>query len=132
VADDTGGNVWVETGEPTNHSYLVLKKSPEEMAQIIYSLKLEDSRKRPRIIVTTDGESDDKCSFVRFLLYTTDFDIEGLIYTNSKWHLKGNGTSWMHDFIDQYAKVRDNLLVHHPGYPSAERLKSLILYRTDG
>ena len=126
VADDTGGNVWVESGQPTNHSYLVLKKSPEELAQIIYSLKLEDARKRPRIIVTTDGESDDKCSFVRFLIYTTEFDIEGLIYTNSKWHPEGNGTQWMHDFIDQYAKVRDNLLVHHPGYPSAERLKSLI------
>jgi inosine-uridine nucleoside N-ribohydrolase len=42
VADDTGGNVWVETQQPTNHAYLVLKIRPEEMAQIIYSLKLED------------------------------------------------------------------------------------------
>lgn len=40
VADDNGGNIWVKTDEPTNHAYLVLKKSPEEMAQIIYSLKL--------------------------------------------------------------------------------------------
>ncbi len=79
---------------------------------------------KPRTIVTTDGESDDKCSFVRFLLYTTDFDVEGLIYTNSMWHLKGNGTQWMHDFIDEYAKVHDNLLVHHPDYPAAESLKS--------
>ena len=126
VADDEGGNVWAETDKPTNHSYLVLKINPREMAQIIYSLKLEDARRRPRVIVTTDGESDDKCSFVRFLLYTTDFDIEALIYTNSKWHPEGNGTQWMHDFIDEYEKVRDNLLVHHPGYPSAERLKSLI------
>jgi hypothetical protein len=90
------------------------------MAQIIYSLKLEDARKRPRVIVTTDGESDDKCSFVRFLLYTSDFDIEAMIYTNSKWHLKGNGTQWMHDFIDEYAKVYNNLLVHDPLYPSPE------------
>jgi hypothetical protein len=81
---------------------------------------------KPRIIVTTDGESDDKCSFVRFLLYTTDFDIAGLIYTNSKWHPKGNGTQWMHDFIDEYAKVHGNLLVHHPDYPAPEQLKSLI------
>lgn len=41
VADDNGGNVWVESSEPTNHSYLVLTISPEEMAQIIYSLKLK-------------------------------------------------------------------------------------------
>lgn len=79
---------------------------------------------KPRTIVTTDGESDDKCSFVRFLLYTTDFDVEGLIYTNSMWHLKGNGTKWMHDFIDEYSKVYDNLKVHHPGYPTADFLKS--------
>lgn len=81
---------------------------------------------KPRTIVTTDGESDDKCSFVRFLLYTSDFDIEGLIYTNSMWHLKGNGTQWMHDFIDEYAKVYDNLQVHNPGYPTADFLKSRI------
>jgi hypothetical protein len=81
---------------------------------------------KPRTIVTTDGESDDKCSFVRFLLYTTDFDIEGLIYTNSKWHLKGNGTKWMHDFIDAYAKDLPNLRLHHPDFPDPDFLKSKI------
>jgi hypothetical protein len=81
---------------------------------------------RPRIIVTTDGETDDKASFLRFLLYTTDFDIEALIYTNSMWHLQGNGTQWMHDFIDVYTQVYDNLKVHHPGYPTPEFLKSKI------
>jgi iduronate 2-sulfatase len=39
VTDDRGKNHWVE-GEPTNQSYLVLKKDPEEMAEIIYSIKL--------------------------------------------------------------------------------------------
>ena len=91
-------------------------------AQDLYA----QSSVKPRTIITTDGESDDKCSFVRFLLYTSDFDVEGLVYTNSMWHLKGNGTQWMHDFIDEYAKVRDNLLVHQNGYPTAEFLKSRI------
>jgi hypothetical protein len=95
--------------------FLILGLTQDLYAQ--YSVK-------PRTIVTTDGESDDKCSFVRFLLYTNDFDVEGLIYTNSMWHLKGNGTQWMHDFIDEYAKVRDNLLVHQKDYPTAEFLKS--------
>ncbi len=126
VADDKGGNVWVESGKPANHSYLVLKKIPQEMAQVLYSLKLIDSRERPRVIVTTNGESDDKCSFLRFLLYTSDFDTEALIYTNSKWHLKGNGTQWLHDFIDEYTKVYNNLKVHNPLYPSPEHLKSRI------
>ncbi len=85
-----------------------------------------NANERPRIVVTTDGETDDKASFVRFLLYTTDFDIEALIYTNSKWHLEGNGTQWMHDFIDVYDKVYPNLKVHHAGYPTASELKSNI------
>jgi len=86
----------------------------------------DEELQRPRIIVTTDGETDDKASFVRFLLYTTDFDIEALIYTNSMWHLQGNGTQWMHDFIDVYAEVYDNLKTHHPDYPTPEFLKSKI------
>ncbi|HKK81479.1 MAG TPA: nucleoside hydrolase-like domain-containing protein [Prolixibacteraceae bacterium] len=81
---------------------------------------------RPRIIVTTDGETDDKASFVRFLLYTTDFDVEALIYTNSKWHLEGNGTQWMHNFIDVYGKVYPNLIVHDSRYPPASVLKSKV------
>jgi hypothetical protein len=88
---------------------------------------------RPRIIVTTDGETDDKASFLRFLLYTTDYDIEALIYTNSMWHLKGNGTQWMHDEVPQvnyilnqfqfwrvmaYANDRKNPLKDHEVYSS--------------
>ena len=86
----------------------------------------EEVNERPRIIVTTDGETDDRASFVRFLLYTTDVDIEALIYTNSKWHPEGQGTQWMHNIIDKYAQVHDNLIVHNPDYPSPEYLKSLI------
>lgn len=85
-----------------------------------------ETNDRPRIIVTTDGETDDKASFLRFLLYTTDFDIEALIYTNSKWHLQGNGTKWMHDMIDAYGKVYANLIVHDPGFPEPDYLKSKI------
>jgi inosine-uridine nucleoside N-ribohydrolase len=124
VADDEGGNKWVESNKSTHHAYLVLKKSPEEMADIIYSLKLEDARYKPRIIVTTDGETDDKASFLRFLLYTTDFDIEALIYTNSKWHLQGNGAEWMHEMVNAYARIYPNLKVHNPAYPEPEWLKS--------
>jgi hypothetical protein len=99
------------------------------IAVLIYSCTTsvaDESFERPRIIVTTDGETDDKASFLRFLLYTTDFDIEALIYTNSMWHLQGNGTQWMHDMIDEYAEVYPNLKVHHPDFPEPEYLKSKI------
>ena len=51
---------------------------------------------RPRIVITTDPELDDSNSLVRFLLYSTDFNIEGLVYASSQYHWKGDGkgTKW--------------------------------------
>ncbi|HAZ25851.1 MAG TPA: hypothetical protein DCY95_15740, partial [Algoriphagus sp.] len=46
---------------------------------------------KPRTIVTTDGEIDDVDSFIRMLLYANEFRIEGLIYSSSMWHYKGDG-----------------------------------------
>ena len=84
------------------------------------------AERRPRIIVTTDGEGDDQCSFVRYLLYTNDFDTEALIYVNSRWHPRGEGTQWMEDYIHKYAQVHPNLLKHDSRYPSPEELLSAV------
>ena len=46
---------------------------------------------RPRTIITTDGECDDIDSFVRVLLYANDLDIQGIVYSSSMWHWKGDG-----------------------------------------
>ncbi|HSM48310.1 MAG TPA: nucleoside hydrolase-like domain-containing protein, partial [Draconibacterium sp.] len=81
---------------------------------------------KPRIIVTTDGEIDDKTSFMRFLLYSNEFDIEGLIYGNSMWQKHGHGVVWMQEMIDEYGKIRPNLLKHLPGYPTVDELKKII------
>jgi hypothetical protein len=53
-------------------------------------------RAKPRIVITTDPELDDSNSLVRFLLYSIDFNIEGLIYASSQFHWKGDGkgTKW--------------------------------------
>ena len=48
---------------------------------------------KPRVIVTTDPELDDSNSLVRYLLYSPDFDTEGLIYASSGVHWKGDGPS---------------------------------------
>src|SRR5690606_11595053 len=40
---------------------------------------------RPRVLVTTDGEIDDQCSMVRFLLHSNDFDVEGIVKTSSQY-----------------------------------------------
>lgn len=50
---------------------------------------------KPRIIVTCDPEEDDQNSLIRFLLYRTDFKIDGLIYNASEHYWKGDGYEWI-------------------------------------
>ena len=37
---------------------------------------------KPRVIITCDPELDDLNSLIRFLLFSTDFRVEGLIYAS--------------------------------------------------
>ena len=53
--------------------------------------RMSPKSKKPRTIITTDGEIDDVDSFIRMLLYANEFNIEGLIYSSSQWHYKGDG-----------------------------------------
>src|SRR3954467_500096 len=113
---------------------------------------------RPRIVITADPELDDNNSLIRFLLYSSDVQIEGLIYASSGYHWKGDGkgTKWfvpgreyarfgldtcpceswrwaenerfIHNAVEAYEKVYPNLKVHNPNYPSPNELKSKIRY----
>ncbi|MDF2157234.1 nucleoside hydrolase-like domain-containing protein [Algoriphagus sp. CAU 1675] len=113
---------------------------------------------KPRIIITADPELDDNNSLIRLILYSSDMQIEGLIYASSQFHWKGDGkgtkwfvpgreydrfgmnecpcTSWrwaegerfIHDIVVAYEKSYPNLKTHNPGYPSPEYLKSVIRY----
>ena len=108
--------------------------------------------KKPRTIVTTDGEIDDVDSFIRMLLYANEFRIEGLVYSSSMWHYAGDGkgtpftsemdmtkriygsqtdlrwpgTEWMNPLLDAYESVYPKLSQHAEGFPTAEHLRSLI------
>jgi hypothetical protein len=91
--------------------------------------RYDPTRVRPRVIVTTDGEIDDRCSMIRFLMYANEWDIEGLIYSSSKFHWLGHtwsGVEWLNAQIDQYARVYHNLRQHADGYPLPEELKRLV------
>ena len=111
---------------------------------------------KPRVVITCDPELDDNNSLIRFLLYSADFDVEGLVYASSQYHWKGDGqgTKWfvdgreytrfgldygpmerwrwsdderfIHDAVDAYEKAYPNLKVHDPDYPTPEYLKSKI------
>ena len=107
----------------------------------------------PRTIVTCDPELDDNNSMIRFLLHATDYQIDGLVYTSSRFHWLGDGkgttqfvpgaeydnmglgpqTSWrfnpeerfIDDILDAYAECYANLKVHDSRYPSPEYLRSV-------
>src|SRR5690242_6069684 len=53
-------------------------------------------QERPRIVVTADPELDDNNSLIRFLLNSSDMQVEGLVYASSGFHWKGDGkgTKW--------------------------------------
>lgn len=108
---------------------------------------------RPRIIVTCDPELDDNNSMIRFLLFATDFDIEGIVLTSSQFHWKGDGkgttqfipgaeydrgnvhlgpqTEWrwydpfMDNLLDAYDEAYTNLVVHDPRYPTPDYIRSV-------
>lgn len=112
----------------------------------------EEPSKKPRTIVTTDGEIDDVDSFIRMLLYANEFDIQGLVISSSMWHYKGDGkgtlftsemdmtkklygaipslrwpgTEWMNPLIDAYEEIYPNLSKHAEGFPTVDRLRSLV------
>jgi hypothetical protein len=88
----------------------------------------EPIAQKQRMIVLTDIEADpdDTQSLVRLLLYANEIDIQGLVATTSVWMKSAVHPESIRAVIDEYAKVRDNLLLHAPGYPTAEHLQSLV------
>ena len=79
---------------------------------------------KQRVIVLTDitNEPDDQESLVRFLVYTNEYDVEGLIATTSTWLRNRVSPETIIAQIDAYGEVRDNLLKHADGYPTKEEL----------
>ncbi|GII81262.1 hypothetical protein Sru01_62440 [Sphaerisporangium rufum] len=82
---------------------------------------------RPRVIALTDGEVDDRSTMIRFLHYTSDFDVAGIVQTNSRYQKSGHsGEKWIEAQLANYAKVLPNLRRHNPGYPDASALQSVV------
>ena len=90
---------------------------------------------KARLLITQDGEVDDMNSLIHTLLYANDIDIEGIVQSSSKLHYSGDGadvepyrwmgTDWMAEFLDAYAEVYPNLIVHDPDYPDPEALRAI-------
>jgi hypothetical protein len=96
--------------------------------QAVSPTHIDDFAGRPRVIVISDigNEPDDQMSFVRLLLYSNQFDIEGMIAGTSTWQKTATHPETMHALIHAYSQVRGNLLLHANGWPSAEDLNALV------
>ncbi|WP_313554808.1 DUF1593 domain-containing protein [Miniimonas arenae] len=104
-----------------------------EPAQAAPAVDQQDAK--PRTIITQDGEIDDMDSFVRFLYYANEVDLEGIVYSSSRYHYSGNGadvapfrwtgTDWVYEYLDDYEEIYPNLAKHADGYPTPEYLRSI-------
>src|SRR6185295_2885784 len=83
---------------------------------------------RSRVLVLTDiaNEPDDQMSMIRFLLYTNQWDVEGLVATTSTWMKAKVRPDVILTLLDAYEKVQPNLLKHAPGFPSAAALRAVV------
>ena len=81
-----------------------------------------------RAIILTDigGDPDDQQSMVRLMLYSNEFDIEGLVATSRMIHGHDTKPELIRNIITAYGSVRENLLLHDENYPPALRLASLV------
>ena len=96
-----------------------------------FAASLPPTYERPRVIVTTDGEADDRCSMIRFLLTSNEFEVEAIINSSSQFHWVGgqgwhafHPVEWVKEQIDLYAQVYPNLTLHDKNYPSPDYLLS--------
>lgn len=83
------------------------------MAQRLFR-KVDD---KPRVFVISDisNEPDDAESLVRFLLYSNEFDVCGLVACTSTWMPRVTHCDDMEKIVHAYGNVVDNLNAHvHP------------------
>ncbi|KXI26904.1 hypothetical protein AX660_02975 [Paraglaciecola hydrolytica] len=86
------------------------------------------NNEKPRLFVLTDigGDPDDQMSMVRLLTYANQIDIEGLVATPQGPKKDQIEPEQITRIVEAYGKVRDNLILHEPGYPTADYLLSKI------
>jgi len=118
-------------------SFIILSLTMSSL--ILSSSIFGQSSKRLRIIVLTDIEADpdDTQSLIRFLLYSNQWDVEGLIATTSIHQKTRVAPESILKVLDAYRKIQPNLLKHEKGFPAYDELrlkvkKGLAIYGMQG
>ncbi|MDR8389682.1 DUF1593 domain-containing protein [Aliifodinibius sp. S!AR15-10] len=110
----------------------------------------KEDQYKPRVIISTDfppldvipggdchgpnykcSDPDDIQSMVRFLLYTNEFDVEGLIASAASFANIADKQPIL-DALWHYDKVDENLRAHDPQFPKADYLRSVTFEGRDG
>lgn len=83
---------------------------------------------RNNVIVLTDIEADpdDTQSLIRFLTYSNQLNIEGIIATTSIHQKNRVAPESILEVLDAYRKVQPNLELHEKGFPTADELRSKV------
>jgi hypothetical protein len=86
------------------------------------------SIQKHRVVILTDIEADpdDTQSLVRLFLYSNLIDIKGIVATTSTHQKTFIAPESVVNVINAYGKVRQNLSLHEPGFPSADELFSTV------
>src|SRR5262249_32061756 len=92
------------------------------------SERVDPHVERQRVIVLTDiaNEPDDQMSMVRFLVYSNEFDVEGLIAGTSTWMRNKVRPDVIQHVIDAYEQVQPTLATHADGFPPAASLRAAV------
>src|SRR5262249_51716198 len=93
------------------------------------SSRVDPYVEKTRVIVMTDiaNEPDDQMSMVRFLVYSNEYDIEGLIASTSTWMRNKVRPDVINTLLDAYAQVQPNLSKHARGFPPADALRKIVV-----
>ncbi len=93
------------------------------------SARVDPYVEKSRVVVMTDiaNEPDDQMSMVRFLVYASNYDVEGLIASTSTWMRNKVRPDVIHTLIDAYAQVFPTLSTHETGFPAADALRTLVV-----
>jgi hypothetical protein len=98
----------------------------------LFLIQFEFGFAQHRIIISSDfppfpvtnSDPDDVQSMVRFLLYSNEFDVEGLIASAGTFDMVAEKKNIL-AVLDEYEKVVVNLRKHDPKYPAADELRAV-------
>jgi hypothetical protein len=95
------------------------------------------SKKRVLVLTDIEADPDDTQSLIRFLTYSNQWDIEGIIATTSIHQKARVAPESIHKILTAYEKVQPNLLKHEKDYPAVSDLrlkvkKGLAVYGMEG